>query len=79
MEERKEGVKGCGSEMLACVPGKYRRAGVGANASGAGAYKRVAVGGAYGVPVSERMRAGAGVCCNRLSETLSVMQLSLPC
>ena len=28
--------------------------------------------GAYGVPVSERMRAGAGACCERLFGTFSV-------
>ena len=47
--------------------------------AGAGAYKRVAVGGAYGVVVSEHVRAVSGVYCNRLSETLSVMLPYLLC
>ena len=33
--------------------------------AGAGAYKRVAVGGAYGVRESEHVRAVSGVYCNR--------------
>ena len=51
MEERKEGVKGCGSEMLACVPGKYRRAGIGANASGGGRVLRAIMRNFFGYAV----------------------------
>ena len=55
--------------------GKERRGGIekAACSAGAGAYRRVAVGGAYGVRESEHVRAVSGACCDRIFGTSSVM------
>ena len=62
------------------MSGKYRRAGGGANANGAGAYKRADSGGAYGVVESGVAAWKQGACARGLlSETLSVILPYLLC
>ena len=65
------GGRGCRGSIDEPVAGRMQ--------TGAGAYKRADIGGAYGVVESGVAAWKQGACARGLSGTFSVMQLSLPC